>query len=113
MKTDKTQSTALEIRQLVKTFQAGENLVNVLNGIDMTMARGEFAAVMGSSGSGKSSLLHLIAGLLRADSGEIRVAGELVSAMDDTTATLFRRRHIGVIFQDFNLIPTLTAEELL
>ncbi|MDR2849895.1 MAG: ABC transporter ATP-binding protein [Verrucomicrobiota bacterium] len=102
---------ALEVKRLVKTFGGGENPVTVLEGVDLALARGAFAAVMGPSGSGKSTLLHLVAGLLTGDSGEIRVGGESISAMDDAAVTRFRRTRIGLIFQDFNLIPTLTAEE--
>jgi putative ABC transport system ATP-binding protein len=102
---------ALEVKRLVKTFGGGENPVTVLDGVDLTLERGGFAAVMGPSGSGKSTLLHLVAGLLTGDCGEIRVGGDLISGMDDATVTRFRRERIGLIFQDFNLIPTLTAEE--
>jgi putative ABC transport system ATP-binding protein len=104
-------SLALEVKRLVKTFGGSETPVTVLEGVDLTLQRGAFAAVMGPSGSGKSTLLHLVAGLLTSDSGEIRVGGDLVSEMDDATVTRFRRSRIGLIFQDFNLIPTLTAEE--
>ncbi|HQL50241.1 MAG TPA: ABC transporter ATP-binding protein [Kiritimatiellia bacterium] len=102
---------ALEVKRLVKTFGGKENPVTVLDGVDLTLARGDFVAVMGPSGSGKSTLLHLIAGLLTCDGGEIRVGGERISEMDDAAVTRFRRRRIGLVFQDFNLIPTLTAEE--
>jgi putative ABC transport system ATP-binding protein len=104
-------SPALEVRRLVKTFGGSENPVTVLDGVDMALGRGAFAAVMGPSGSGKSTLLHLVAGLLTCDSGEIRVGGDLISEMGDAAVTCFRRSRIGLIFQDFNLIPTLTAEE--
>jgi len=97
----------LELHSVSKTF--GE--VSVLRGVDFALAKGEFAAVMGPSGSGKSTLLHLMAGLLVPDSGDVRVDGQRLSSMDDDARTVFRRRHIGVIFQDYNLIPTLTAEE--
>jgi putative ABC transport system ATP-binding protein len=104
-------SLALEVKRLVKTFGGSDNPVTVLDGVDLTLARGAFAAVMGPSGSGKSTLLHLIAGLLTSDSGEIRIGGDLISEMADAAVTRFRRNRIGLIFQDFNLIPTLTAEE--
>ena len=97
----------LEMTSVSKSF----GQVSVLHGIDFTLAQGQFCAVMGPSGSGKSTLLNLIAGLLLPDSGDIRIAGQLLSAMDDDARTIFRRRRIGVIFQDYNLIPTLTAEE--
>jgi len=101
----------LEVKGLCKGFGAAPNRTTVLDCVDLTLARGAFAAVMGPSGSGKSTLLHLLAGLLAADSGEIRVGGASVSSMSDRDATIFRRRRIGLVFQDFNLIPTLTAEE--
>ena len=97
----------LEIKSVSKSF--GD--VSVLHGIDFTLEKGQFCAVMGPSGSGKSTLLNLAAGLLLPDTGDITVTGHLLSAMDDDARTVFRRRHIGVIFQDYNLIPTLTAEE--
>lgn len=102
---------ALEVRRLVKTFGGKENPVTVLDGVDLRLARSDFVAVMGPSGSGKSTLLHLIAGLLTCDGGEIWVGGERISEMGDAAVTRFRRRRIGLVFQDFNLIPTLTAEE--
>jgi len=97
----------LELHSVCKTF----GQVNVLRGINFALAKGEFAAIMGPSGSGKSTLLNLAAGLLLPDSGEITVDGQRLSGMDDDARTVFRRRRIGVIFQDYNLIPTLTAEE--
>jgi len=97
----------LEFHSVQKTFGA----VDVLRGVDFALARGEFAAIMGPSGSGKSTLLHLAAGLLLPDGGEIRVNGTPLPGMDDDARTVFRRRNIGLVFQDFNLIPTLTAEE--
>ena len=97
----------LELKSVCKSF--GE--VSVLRGVDFTLAKGAFAAVMGPSGSGKSTLLSLMAGLLLPDSGEVIVGGQRLSSMGDDARTVFRRRNIGVIFQDYNLIPTLTAEE--
>ena len=102
---------ALHVRDLRKRYDAGPASVEVLKGVDLDLQPGAFEAVMGSSGSGKSTLLHLLAGLLSADAGEIIIGGERLTGMDDTTATVFRRRRIGLVFQDFNLIPTLTAEE--
>jgi putative ABC transport system ATP-binding protein len=75
------------------------------------VARGEFVAVMGASGSGKSTLLHLVAGLTRADEGSVTIDGTDLFALSDSERTRFRRRHIGLIFQAFNLIPSLTGEE--
>lgn len=96
---------------MVKTFSQGERRVTALAGVSLAVGRGRFAAVMGASGSGKSTLLHLMAGLATADSGEVRVSGTDLTRLADRPMTLFRRRHIGLVFQSFNLIPTLTAEE--
>ena len=105
------QPMALEVKRLSKVFGGDANRVTVLDGVDLELQRGVFDAVMGPSGSGKSTLLHLLAGLITADGGEIRVGGVSISSMNDNEVTCFRRRRIGLIFQDFNLMPTLTAEE--
>ena len=109
--TSPTTPPALQVRGLCKRYAAEPASVDVLKGIELELAPAAFEAVMGSSGSGKSTLLHLLAGLLSADEGEIIIGGESITGMDDETATIFRRRRIGLVFQDFNLIPTLTAEE--
>src|SRR5205814_6057404 len=85
--------------------------VEALAGISLEITRGQFLAVMGASGSGKSTLLHLMAGLAAPDGGRVIVNEQDLSALNDKQLTLFRRRHIGLVFQAFNLIPTLTAEE--
>jgi putative ABC transport system ATP-binding protein len=96
---------------LTKTFGAGEARVEALRGIDLCVERGRFVAVMGPSGSGKSTLLHLLGGLDVPTSGTVRVGGEDLAALDDDRLTLLRRRRLGFIFQAFNLIDVLTAEE--
>jgi putative ABC transport system ATP-binding protein len=101
----------LSVQQVVKTFRQGERTITALSSIDLEVPRGQFLAIMGASGSGKSTLLHLMAGLARPDSGSIRINGEDLANMPDHQLTLFRRRNIGLVFQSFNLIPTLTAEE--
>jgi len=101
----------LVVENLVKRFGPGDHPVVALDGVDLTVERGDFVSIMGASGSGKSTLLHLAAGLSRGDSGRVLVAGSDLGEMDDRTLTLFRRKHIGLIFQSFNLIPTLTAAE--
>ena len=101
----------LDIRDAVKTFGKGDAPVRALDGVSLAVRPGTLTAVMGQSGSGKSTLLHLAAGLTTADAGAVRVAGEDLAALDDRRLTLFRRRRIGLVFQSFNLIPTLTAEE--
>lgn len=102
---------ALQIQGVTKTYRQGERLVQALRGVDAQIAAGEFVAIMGASGSGKSTLLHLCAALDRPDEGKIEIAGENLHAMSERQLTLFRRRRIGVIFQQFNLIPTLSARE--
>ncbi len=99
------------VENVSKQFRQGERAVVALNGISLEVSRGQFIAVMGASGSGKSTLLHLIGGLTRPQSGRIIIDGTDISTMNDRELTLFRRRNIGLVFQSFNLIPTLTAEE--
>ena len=101
----------LSLENVVKCFRQGQREVRALDGLSMQVEPGTFLAVMGQSGSGKSTLLHLAAGLTQPDSGAVRVAGSDLGAMRDRELTLFRRRSIGLVFQSFNLIPTLTAEE--
>jgi putative ABC transport system ATP-binding protein len=96
---------------LTKRFQQGNAAVEALKDVSLTIRRGEFAAVMGASGSGKSTLLHVMAGLTRPDEGRVLVDGQDLAAMGDHELTLFRRRRIGLVFQAFNLIPTLTARD--
>jgi putative ABC transport system ATP-binding protein len=95
--------------QLKLASAAGE--VNILRGLDLDVARGETGGVVGPSGSGKSTMMMIIAGLERASSGEVRVAGEDLTALGEDDLARFRRRHIGIVFQAFHLIPTMTALE--
>jgi putative ABC transport system ATP-binding protein len=104
-------ATILEVKHLKKHFGDEPNKVTVLDGIDLTLGRGSFNAIMGASGAGKSTLLHLLAGLIAPDSGEIIINGIVINAMSDHEVTCFRRRHIGLVFQDFNLVPSLSVEE--
>ena len=103
--------TPLVVDNIVKHFRQGDRDVTALAGVSLDVAEGAFLAIMGASGSGKSTLLHLMAGLAVPDSGRIVIRGENLAEMNDRQLTLFRRRHIGLVFQSFNLIPTLTAEE--
>jgi putative ABC transport system ATP-binding protein len=96
---------------VTRIYGEGDALVHALRGIDLDIPRGQFTAVMGPSGSGKSTLMHILAGLDRPTSGSVRIEGEEITAMGDQELTLLRRRHIGFIFQFFNLLPMLTAEE--
>jgi len=94
-----------------KTYPHPSRPVRALQGVYLTVDQGEFVAVMGASGSGKSTLLHIIGGLDRCESGRVVVGGSDLNALGDRALTLFRRRRVGVVFQFFNLIPTLTAAE--
>jgi putative ABC transport system ATP-binding protein len=103
--------TPLVVENVVKRFRQGDRSVDALAGVSLEVAAGQFLAVMGASGSGKSTLLHLMAGLAQADEGRVVIRGTDIGELNDRDLTLFRRRHIGLVFQSFNLIPTLTAEE--
>jgi putative ABC transport system ATP-binding protein len=101
----------LKTQQVSKRYQMGEVTVNALESVDFSVEEGEFVAIMGPSGSGKSTLLHLLGGLDGPSDGEITLAGKPLSRLNDREITLIRRRNVGFIFQFFNLLPTLTAEE--
>jgi putative ABC transport system ATP-binding protein len=101
----------LVVENVTKNFRQGESSVAALAGISLEVPAGQFLAVMGASGSGKSTLLHLMAGLAAADSGRVVIDGQDLGTLNDRDLTLFRRRKIGLVFQAFNLIPTLTAAE--
>lgn len=104
-------ATPLVASTLSKNFRQGASLIHALAGVSLTVQRGEFTAVMGASGSGKSTLLHVMAGLTRPDAGRVFINGQDLALLSDAELTRFRRTHIGLVFQAFNLIPTLTAEE--
>jgi len=101
----------LEARGLFKCYQVGQVQVNALNGIDLCVEKGKFVAVMGPSGSGKSTLLHVMGGLDKPTRGEVILEGKSLSGLPDRKATLLRRRYVGFVFQSYNLLPTLSAEE--
>lgn len=101
----------LVARDLQKKYILGKHAVHALAGVDFMVEEGEFVAIMGPSGSGKSTLLHLIGGLDQPSEGEITLAGQPLSMLKDKQITLLRRRNVGFVFQFFNLLPTLTAEE--
>ena len=101
----------LELNQIKKSFGSGENRVEVLEGIDLAVEKGEFCVLLGPSGSGKSTLLNILGGIDRADSGDILINGERMADMNEKALTLYRRRHLGYIFQMSNLIPNLTVRE--
>ena len=101
----------LEIKQIKKSFGAGDSRVEVLKGIDLEIERGEFCVLLGPSGSGKSTLLNIIGGIDGADSGIITIDGERIEDMTEKKLSLYRRKHLGYIFQMYNLIPNLTVRE--
>jgi len=101
----------LTVRNLIKSYRASDEQLEVLRGVDLDLAMGESVALSGESGSGKSTLLHLIAGLDRADSGEIWLDGKLISNLSDSERAAMRRDRIGLVFQQFNLIPSLKVSD--
>jgi putative ABC transport system ATP-binding protein len=96
---------------VTRDYGEGDTIVQALRGVDLEIPPGQFTAVMGPSGSGKSTLMHILAGLDRPTTGSVSIDGQEITAMGDQELTLLRRRHIGFIFQFFNLLPMLTAEE--
>src|SRR6058998_1123436 len=102
---------AVELRQVGKSYREGEAERVVLRDVSLTIARGEIVVLVGRSGSGKSTLLNVIAGIDRPSAGTVVVDGTDLTALDEQARTRFRRRHIGFVFQFFNLIPLLTVEE--
>jgi putative ABC transport system ATP-binding protein len=102
---------AVAARDLVRRYGDGDCAVGAVAGISLEVPSGQFTAIMGPSGSGKSTLMHLLAGLDRPTEGSVEIAGQDITTMSDKKLTLLRRKHIGFVFQAFNLVPTLTAEE--
>lgn len=101
----------IEVHQIQKSFGQGENRVEVLHGINLQIEKGEFCVLLGPSGSGKSTLLNILGGIDGADCGEISIGGEQMGTMKEKKLTSYRRRHLGYIFQMYNLIPNLTVRE--
>ncbi|WP_024573828.1 ABC transporter ATP-binding protein [Afipia sp. OHSU_I-C4] len=101
----------LTVRNLTKSYRTSEEQLAVLRGVDLALAAGESVALTGESGSGKSTLLHLIAGLDKADSGEVWLDGALVSDLSDSDRAAMRRDRLGLVFQQFNLIPSLRVAD--
>ncbi len=102
--------TEVEVRDIHKTFVRGGEKIDVLQGLGLTVGRGEFLALMGPSGSGKSTLLNLIGGLDKPTSGAVTVGGVRISDLSEGKLTAWRARHVGFVFQMYNLLPALTAE---
>ncbi len=101
----------LRLHDVHKSFSSGHRQLAVLSGVELQLREGELLALVGTSGSGKSTLLNLIAGLEYPDRGRIEMLGQELSRFSDHQRTLFRRRHIGIVFQSYNLVPTLTVNE--
>ncbi|MDR0857689.1 MAG: ABC transporter ATP-binding protein [Oscillospiraceae bacterium] len=101
----------LQVRDLSKVYGKGETTVTALDKVSFSVDKGEFIAIVGASGSGKSTLLHLLGGVDKASSGSVIIDGNDIGKLDESETAIFRRRNIGIIYQFYNLIPTLTAEE--
>ena len=101
----------LRVEHLTKIYGSGETEVRAVDDISFSVEKGEFLCIIGASGSGKSTLLHLLGGVDRPTSGQVFIDGEDIYAQDDDTLAVFRRRQVGLIYQFYNLIPVLTAEE--
>jgi putative ABC transport system ATP-binding protein len=114
--TQQTQSSTqngavVAARGVTRVYGEGDTAVNALRGVDLDVERGKLTGVMGPSGSGKSTLMHILAGLDKPTEGKVAIDGTNIEALSDTELTKLRRRHIGFVFQFFNLLPMLTAEE--
>lgn len=94
-----------------KVYGLGDNQVTALDGIDLSVSKGEFAAIVGASGSGKSTLLHILGSVDKPSSGKVLIEGKDISTLNQTQAAIFRRRKVGLIYQFYNLIPTLTVQK--
>lgn len=101
----------LQANNLKKIYGSGENAVHALDGVDLSVEKGEFVAIVGTSGSGKSTLLHMLGGLDRPTSGTVTIDGKELSSLKDEELTIFRRRKIGFVFQNYNLVPVLNVME--
>lgn len=107
----KENTVVLEVSGLKKHYGSEPNVVKALDGIDLTVNKGEFVAIVGTSGSGKSTLLHMLGGLDTPTAGSVRVAGSELNKIKDEQLTIFRRRNVGFIFQNYNLVPVLNVYE--
>ncbi len=103
--------TILETKDLRKIYGSGDTEVRALDGVDLTVEAGEFVAIVGTSGSGKSTLLHMLGGLDRPTGGSVTVDGKDIFSLSDEALTIFRRRKIGFVFQNYNLVPVLNVYE--
>jgi putative ABC transport system ATP-binding protein len=105
------EGTVVSAKDVTRRYGEGDTAVDALGGVSLDVKVGELVGVMGPSGSGKSTLMHILAGLDKPTGGTVTIAGEEITALDDRALTLLRRKHIGFVFQFFNLLPMLTAEE--
>jgi putative ABC transport system ATP-binding protein len=103
--------SVVAIENLTKRYRLGDEIITALSDVNLQVERGQFVAIMGASGSGKTTLLHLSGGLDLPDSGRVLLNGNSLTEMSDRERTIFRRRNLGIVFQSFNLLPTLTARE--
>jgi putative ABC transport system ATP-binding protein len=108
---ERTSEAPARAREVTRRYGEGDAAVEALRGVSLDVGRGELTAIMGPSGSGKSTLMHILAGLDRPTSGDVFLDGTSIATLGDTDLTKLRRRHIGFVFQFFNLLPMLTAEE--
>jgi putative ABC transport system ATP-binding protein len=106
-----TNGTVVHANDLTRTYGEGETAVRALQGVSLDIPKGDLTAIMGPSGSGKSTLMHILAGLDKPTAGEVSIAGTPITRLGDSDLTKLRREHIGFVFQFFNLLPMLTAEE--
>jgi putative ABC transport system ATP-binding protein len=106
-----SEPTIIEINGLTKTYQVGDVPVHALRGVDLEVQQGEFVAIVGASGSGKSTLFHVLGGLTPATSGHVKIKGRELAGMTNSERTELRKTAVGFVFQKYNLLPTLTAED--
>jgi putative ABC transport system ATP-binding protein len=106
-----SEPTIIEISGLTKTYQVGDVPVHALRGVDLQVQKGEFVAIVGASGSGKSTLFHVLGGLTPATSGNVKIEGRDLAGMTNSERTELRKTAVGFVFQKYNLLPTLTAED--
>ena len=108
---EKVKKPIIQVKNLHKIYTIGKNKVHALNGVSLDIFEGEFCAIVGTSGSGKSTMLNMLAGLEKPTKGEVIIGGEHIEKMNENQLVKFRRDHVGFIFQSFNLLQTMTAQE--
>ena len=108
---EEKRNPVIQVRNLHKVYSIGKNKVHALNGVSLDIHEGEFCAIVGTSGSGKSTMLNMLAGLEKPTKGQVVINGEHIENMNENQLVKFRRDHVGFIFQSFNLLPTMTAQE--